>query len=117
MKPVKISLRIWIAITSLASFLAGWIIFSHAGKPAPLFSSTSSNDTQPTVSTTIDPLPTLAPIPSLNSLVTDPGTVNSGTTTSNNTITSNNTVVQPLPSSPSSNSSTFARPRFRSGGS
>ena len=99
MKPIKIGLRVWIALTSLASFLAGWIVFSHAGKPTPLFSASTSNNTQPTVSTTVDPISTLPPIPSLNSLVTDPQAATSGSTT-----TSNNTFVRPSP-------------RLRSGGS
>jgi hypothetical protein len=109
MKPIKISLRIWIAITSLASFLAGWIVFSHAGKPIPLFS-TNNNSTQTNVSTTIDPIPTLPPVPSLNSLVNNGGN-------SSGTITSQNNAIQPLPSLPNNNTTVRSFPRFRSGGS
>ncbi len=36
MKFVKKSLRAWITIASVFSFLGGWIIFSHSNKPAPL---------------------------------------------------------------------------------
>ena len=63
MKPIKIGLRVWFAITSLLSFLFGWILFSHADKPAPLFSSSSATSQQ-----SVDVLPTLQPIPSLNDL-------------------------------------------------
>ncbi len=105
MKPLKKSLRLWIAITSLVSFLAGWVVFSHAGKPAPLFS--SSNNTQSNVSNTIDPIPTLPPVPSLNNLVTNSGSVNTGS----------NSTIQPLPSIPSNNTITRSFPRIRTGGS
>jgi hypothetical protein len=36
MKIVKKSMRLWITIASVFSFLAGWVLFSHANKPAPL---------------------------------------------------------------------------------
>jgi hypothetical protein len=51
MKIVKKSLRVWITIASVFSFLGGWIILSHSGKPAPLqiaqpaISAPSSNST------------------------------------------------------------------------
>jgi hypothetical protein len=61
MKPVKRSLRIWIAITSIFSFIGGWALFSHAGTPVSLFSG-SAQDSSTTVTN-------LAPIPSLDSLV------------------------------------------------
>lgn len=71
MKPLKLGLRIWIAITSIVSFLGGWALFSHSGKPAPLFSSpatdtpvTAAQQVQPSLA----PLPTLPPVPSLDSL-------------------------------------------------
>ena len=51
MKPFKIFLRYWFAITSVLSFLAGWIILAHSPKPV-----------QPTTSSSLAPLPTLAPI-------------------------------------------------------
>jgi hypothetical protein len=36
MKIIKNSMRLWITIASLFSFLAGWVLFAHASKPAPL---------------------------------------------------------------------------------
>jgi hypothetical protein len=51
MKIVKKSLRVWITVASVFSFLGGWILFSHSGKPAPLqinqpvISAPSSNST------------------------------------------------------------------------
>jgi len=36
MKIVKKSMRLWITIASVFSFLTGWVLFSHANKPAPL---------------------------------------------------------------------------------
>lgn len=115
MKPLKSGMRIWIALTSLVSFLGGWILFSHAGKPAPLFNSSAqptpdattdrtSSTTSSTTNLVLQPLPTLAPIPSLDELT--------------NTSTSSAAVlnVQPLPSI---SSSTSAQPsgRMRTRGS
>jgi len=76
MKPLKIGLRVWIALTSLLSFLGGWAIFSHSGKPMPLFSTSGAAVAAASVATTdgaitadaVTPLPTLAPLPSLNDL-------------------------------------------------
>ncbi len=66
MKPIKLGLRIWFVITSVISFLAGWVLLAHADKPAPLFpSNTSSNASS---SSQLAPLPTLPPIPSVNDL-------------------------------------------------
>jgi hypothetical protein len=62
MKPLKIGLRVIIAVASLISFLGGWILFSHAGKPQPLFTSQPAPDNSSFVA------PTLQPIPSLNDL-------------------------------------------------
>lgn len=58
MKPIKVGIRIWFAIASVVSFLVGWGLFAHSGKPVPLV-------TQPNV---VNPgaMPTLPPIPSLN---------------------------------------------------
>lgn len=94
MKPVKTGLRIWIAVTSILSFLAGWALLSHANKPVSLFSSLTSN---PTASLTVA---TLQPVPSLDSL----------TTTGSS--------VQPLPAQPQSNLNTRSNmPRLRTRGS
>jgi hypothetical protein len=86
MKPLKISLRFWILITSIFSFLAGWGLFSHAGKPTPfsIFASqstdTTTNDTTGTQSISgFSPIPTLQPIPSLDSLLSGTTSSNSGT--------------------------------------
>ena len=52
MKLLKVGIRFWITITSVLSFLMGWVMLAHAPKPyqAPLASSNS-----------------LAPLPTLNS--------------------------------------------------
>ncbi|MHC1782636.1 MAG: hypothetical protein AB9891_07750 [Anaerolineaceae bacterium] len=86
MKPLKISLRIWIAFSSLLSFLGGWILFSHSGKPAPLLPNSAGTFQASSLqgSTTMSPFPTLQPLPSLDNL----------------TISSKNQ-VQPLQSLPS----------------
>ncbi|MFN8412592.1 MAG: hypothetical protein U0Z26_09415 [Anaerolineales bacterium] len=55
MKFWKIGLRTWIAIGSLTSFLAGWVLFSHSPKPV-----------QP-VTVSMVTLPTLEPLPSMQS--------------------------------------------------
>lgn len=63
MKSLKFGLRIWFLVTSVFSFLGGWIVFSHAPKPAPLI------PTKPTDAVAIQPvqpLPTLAPVPTLD---------------------------------------------------
>ncbi len=36
MKIIKKGMRVWITAASVLSFLAGWIFFAHANKPAPL---------------------------------------------------------------------------------
>jgi hypothetical protein len=57
MKFFKFGIRLWITITSLFSFLGGWILLAHAPKPNP------SSSSQP--QTIVTPLPTLEPLPSL----------------------------------------------------
>ena len=100
MKSLKIGLRVWIAMTSLLSFLGGWMIFSHSGKPAALFSDPAASLPDPVVQSQVL-LPTLEPLPSLADL----------TTTG---------VLQPLPALPSAPSvsmnSNFV-PRMRTRGS
>jgi hypothetical protein len=112
MKPLKIGLRVWIAMTSLLSFLGGWAILSHSGKPAPLFSTsgasvaaaaaaTSNGAIAPDPSTTLA-LPTLQPLPSLNDLA------------------SSGTSVQALPALPNlaaNNTTSNFTPRLRTRGS
>lgn len=36
MKIFKRSMRLWITVASMFSFLGGWILLAHASKPAPL---------------------------------------------------------------------------------
>ena len=67
MKPLKLGLRVWFTITSLVSFLVGWMLLSHAGKPTPLIPPDTSNAASSSIS---NPLPTLQPLPSLGSLTT-----------------------------------------------
>ena len=86
MKSFKIGLRVWIAITSIFSFLGGWALFSHSGKPAPLFPSASSAQSAPAVQSSGAALPTLAPIPSLDSLIQGSQSA------------TNSSALQPLPS-------------------
>jgi hypothetical protein len=99
MKPLKIGLRLIIAIASLISFLAGWILFSHAGKPQPLFPSQPVPDDS---SNTTFVMPQLQPVPSLNDLVTNGGSSAS---------------LQPLPSLQNNAPITRSRPRLRTMGS
>ena len=103
MTPLKLGLRIWIALTSIVSFLGGWALLSHAAKPAPLFP--ENTGTQPSVISADSQgvvAPTLAPIPSLDSLVAN----NSSTTTTS-------TNIQPLFSNPSVATSNLPRMRTR----
>jgi hypothetical protein len=94
MKPLKLGLRVWILITSLFSFLGGWALLSHAGKPAPL-----GSVAQPvTSSSSLAPMPTLPAVPSIDSLTSGGGN------------------LQPLPSLQLNTSQSFF-PRMRTGGS
>jgi hypothetical protein len=104
MKPLKLGLRVWFTITSLISFLAGWMLLSHAGKPAPLLPPQTNQDNMAvsTDNTTATPLPTLQPLPSLDQLT-------SGTTSG---LTTNQQSLQALPSLPSTTSRNFF-PSFR----
>jgi hypothetical protein len=43
MKPFKIFIRYWFAITSVLSFIAGWIILAHSPKPVQPTSANNSN--------------------------------------------------------------------------
>ncbi|HVN55198.1 MAG TPA: hypothetical protein VMT46_12770 [Anaerolineaceae bacterium] len=107
MKPFKIGLRIWIALTSLVSFVAGWALLSHANKPAPLLTSnTGGADPLPLGSASARTPVTLPPIPSLDSLVGNQSASSSSSAPS----------IQPLPSLPSTGSSSFL-PRIRTRGS
>jgi len=57
---LKNGIRIWLATTSVASFMGGWVLLAHSPKPA-------STINQPTISAPAQaPLPPLPPLPSLN---------------------------------------------------
>jgi hypothetical protein len=58
MKITRTALRVWIASTSLAGFLAGWGLLAHAPKPAPLVTPAPA-----AAEVSLPPLPTL---PALN---------------------------------------------------
>jgi len=98
MKPLKIGLRVIIAIASLLSFLAGWILFSHAGKPQPLFGSQPAPDNNTNITFVI---PKLEPIPSLSDLTQGGGSTN----------------LQMLPSFQNNSPIVRSRPRLRTMGS
>jgi len=51
MKPIKKYLRYWFAVTSVLSFVGGWIILAHSPKPVP-----------PTKTTNLAPLQALPSI-------------------------------------------------------
>jgi hypothetical protein len=54
MKILKITIRIWIALTSLAAFAAGWAALAHSPKPNQFKASQ------------VSAIPALPPVPSLN---------------------------------------------------
>jgi hypothetical protein len=92
---LKIYLRIWIGITTALSFLLGWIVFAHSGKPAPLIAP------QPYESQGVQiQVENLPPVPSIDDL----------------TSSRNSNSLQPLPSLPETFSPNLL-PRFRSRGS
>ncbi len=92
MKLLKFGLRFWITVTSILSFLTGWIMLAHAPKP----SSTSSGS-----STVTTPLPTLEPLRPLSDFAPN----------------DNNVQNQPTFGFQSQNQSRPSRPFFSTGGS
>lgn len=90
MKPYRNFLRIWLAITSVLSFIGGWIILAHSLKPVNPTPAKGTNE--------LAPLPTLPPIQTF-------GTNN------------NNGGGFGLFSSPNNRSSGFGFPTMRTGGS
>jgi hypothetical protein len=58
MKLFKFGMRFWITLTSVFSFLVGWIMLAHSPKPV------EASAAQP--SSSVSPLPTLAPLQPLN---------------------------------------------------
>ena len=91
MKILKIGIRFWITLTSVLSFLTGWVMLAHAPKP---------NQTNFSSSNAVAPLPTLAPLNPLSDFGSD----------------NSNSQNQPLFSVQPSVRSQF-RPAFRTGGS
>jgi hypothetical protein len=91
MKLLKVGIRFWLAITSVLSFLVGWVLLAHAPKP----SQTSSASTNISA-----PLPTLEPLRPLSIFDSD----------------DDNFQSQPFLSSQPNPRSQF-RPSFRTGGS
>lgn len=95
MKLVKLSLRLYIAVSTVVGFLIGWVLLAHSGKPAVIDAATESAPQSTTIK--LDALP---PVPSLNDLVSG-------------------APVQPLPAPQhiQIQPSTGFTPRFRTGGS
>jgi hypothetical protein len=91
MKFLKIGIRFWITLTSVVSFLTGWIMLAHAPKP---------NQAGFPSSNVVAPLPTLEPLNPLSGFGSD----------------DNNFQNPPLFSVQPSVRSQF-RPAFRTGGS
>jgi hypothetical protein len=96
MKSLKINLRLWITLTSFLSFLGGWVLLSHAGKPVP-FIQTPAVDPASVISSQID-TSLLTPVPSVQDLFT------------------NNNNLSPIPVIPRLPSQSFF-PRLRTRGS
>jgi hypothetical protein len=91
MKLLKIGIRFWVTITSVLSFLTGWVMLAHAPKPNQASSPSASLSA---------PLPTLEPLRPLSDFGSDDNGFQNQTLFS----------VQP------STRSQF-RPSFRTGGS
>ena len=56
MRLFKVGLRVWITVTSILSFLIGWVLLAHAPKPS---------QSNPLTGSVVAPLPTLEPLPPL----------------------------------------------------
>ena len=91
MKSLKLGLRFWMTITSVFSFVGGWVLLVHSPKPAQLQFSLGNNNTST--------VPTLEPLPPLSAF-------NSGGNNQNVTVFSS----QPR-------QRFFGGPSFRTGGS
>jgi hypothetical protein len=60
MRLLRLGIRVWIALTSTASFMAAWVMLAQAPKPA-------QNVTPQNVSVPVPtPMPTLSPLPNLD---------------------------------------------------
>jgi hypothetical protein len=62
MKLLKIGIRFWITLTSVLSFMTGWVMLAHAPKP------NQSNSVSGNLSA---PVPTLEPLQPLSSFGSD----------------------------------------------
>lgn len=91
MKLLKIGIRFWVTITSVLSFLTGWVMLAHAPKP---------NQASSAYTNISAPLPTLEPLRPLSDFGSD----------------EDNFQNQPLFSVQPNTRSQF-RPSFRTGGS
>ena len=113
MKPLKTFLNVLFAAASIFSFLAGWILFSRSGKPAPLISPQTLPDPQVSVTTApsgmvANILPTLEPLPTLSA------STNTDTTALQS---QSNLNLQALPVLPSTSNTSNFQPRLRTRGS
>lgn len=106
MKNFKIGLRIWILMTSVISFLTGWVMLAHAGKPAPLFQQAQTQTTQDPPSSQTANLPTAIPMPT----IITPIPLDNGNSASNASL-------QPLPALPIIQQQQSFMPSFRTRGS
>ena len=104
MRLFKIGLRIWIMLTSVLSFLAGWIMLAHAPKPIQNSSPSSAN---------IAPLPTLAPLAGLNT----GNNQNSWNLFQNSPLSVQPQVQQPVQPSIQTFNNSAPMPRMHTGGS
>jgi hypothetical protein len=95
MRLFKFGLHLWIALTSVLSFLLGWVMLAHAPKPAQNVSSSASSF--------VTPLPTLAPLSSHGF--------------GNNPNNGNFFQSSPFSLQPSTNFAPAPMPIFRTGGS
>jgi hypothetical protein len=105
MKNFKIGLRIWILITSVISFLTGWVMLAHAGKPAPLFQAAQTTPLDP-ISNQSANLPTAIPMPT----IITPIPLDNGNSASSASL-------QPLPALPIIQQQQSFMPSFRTRGS
>jgi hypothetical protein len=106
MKKFKIGLRIWILITSVVSFLAGWVMLAHSGKPASLFQQAQTLPSQDPASSQTTNLTTPLAMPTLIA----PLPLDNGSSASN-------VNLQPLPALPVIQQQQNFMPSFRTGGS
>lgn len=104
---LKLGLRVWIALTSVFSFLVGWIMLAHSPKPALPTTSTSSSSASVAPDVSMTPFPTLAPLGPLNF------------SNGNNGFQGQSFSVQPVPQPQVIQPQTFSArpPRFATGGS